>query len=287
MAQIFDRSSNALARMSLVLTGLIVIALGVTLDQLQRSPWVTRQGQRAEQPVPFSHRHHVEGLGLQCQYCHTTVEKSSYAGIPPTRTCMNCHAQIWTNAQLLEPVRHSWATGESIPWIKVHDLPDFVYFSHEIHVNKGIGCASCHGRVDEMPLMYAQNTLQMEWCLNCHRNPAKNLRPTSQIYNMAWEGPTTDHPVWCAAADGKAGVPTAQSVNCTTRNPGGADAEMASLELPATGAKGLAGDVAAAVPEVAPVYQKFTSQEDLGKFLVVHYKIRPPKDLSSCEVCHR
>jgi hypothetical protein len=105
MAQIFDRSSNALARASLVLTGLIVIALGVTLDQLQRSPWVTRQGQRPDQPVPFSHKHHVQGLGLQCQYCHTTVEKSSYAGIPPTKTCMNCHAQIWTNAQLLEPVR--------------------------------------------------------------------------------------------------------------------------------------------------------------------------------------
>ena len=159
MAQIFDRSSNALARASLVLTGLIVIALGVTLDQLQRSPWVTRQGQRPDQPVPFSHKHHVQGLGLQCQYCHTTVEKSSYAGIPPTKTCMNCHAQIWTNAQLLEPVRESWATGQSLPWTKVHDLPDYVFFNHEIHVNKGIGCASCHGRVDQMPLMYAQNTL--------------------------------------------------------------------------------------------------------------------------------
>jgi hypothetical protein len=148
MAQVFDRSSNALARASLVLTGLIVIALGVALDQLQRSPWVTRQGQRPDQPVPFSHKHHVEGLGLQCQYCHTSVEKSSYAGIPPTKTCINCHSQIWTNAQLLEPVRQSWATGESIQWIKVHDLPDYVYFNHEIHVNKGIGCASCHGRVD-------------------------------------------------------------------------------------------------------------------------------------------
>ncbi len=172
MAQVFDRNSNALARASLVLTGLIVIALGVTLDQLQRSPWVTRQGQRADQPIPFSHKHHVEGLGLQCQYCHTTVEVSSYAGIPPTKTCMNCHAQIWTNAALLEPVRQSWATGQSIQWIKVHDLPDFVYFNHSIHVNKGIGCASCHGRVDEMPLMYMENSLQMEWCLNCHRNPA-------------------------------------------------------------------------------------------------------------------
>ncbi len=159
MAQIFDRSSNALARASLVLTGLIVIALGVTLDQLQRSPWVTRQGQRPDQPVPFSHKHHVQGLGLQCQYCHVTVEKSSYAGIPPTKTCINCHAQIWTNAQLLEPVRESWATGQSLPWIKVHDLPDYVYFSHEIHVHKGVGCASCHGRVDQMPLMYAENTL--------------------------------------------------------------------------------------------------------------------------------
>ena len=198
MAQVFDRSSNALARASLVLSGLIVIAVGLGLDQLQRSPWVTRQGQRPDQPVPFSHKHHVEGLGLQCQYCHTSVEKSSYAGIPPTKTCINCHAQIWTNAELLEPVRHSWATGESIQWIRVHDLPDYVYFNHQIHVNKGIGCASCHGRVDEMPLMYQQNSLQMEWCLNCHRNPAQNLRPTSEIYNMAWNGPSSDKPVWCA-----------------------------------------------------------------------------------------
>jgi cytochrome c7-like protein len=288
MAQIFDRSSNALARASLVLTGLIVIALGVTLDQLQRSPWVTRQGQRADQPVPFSHKHHVQGLGLQCQYCHTTVEKSSYAGIPPTRTCMNCHAQIWTNAQLLEPVRQSWYTGESIPWIKVHDLPDFVFFSHEIHVNKGIGCESCHGKVDEMPLMYEQNTLQMEWCLDCHRNPAKNLRPTSQVYNMDWEAPSGDRPVWCAATDDKAGVPTAQSVSCTKNDPGSAGAEVASLRLPALGAKSLAGDVAAAaMPAAAPTYQKFINQEALGLFLVDHYKIRTPKDLTSCEVCHR
>ena len=220
MAQIFDRSSNALARASLVLTGLIVIALGVTLDELQRSPWVTRQGQRPDQPVPFSHKHHVQGLGLQCQYCHTTVENSSYAGIPPTKTCMNCHAQIWTNAQLLEPVRQSWITGQSLAWTKVHDLPDYVYFSHEIHVHKGIGCASCHGRVDQMPLMYAENTLQMEWCLDCHRNPAKNLRPTSEIYNNAWEKPAEDRPVWCVAGgkghEEMSGVPTAQGVSCTT-----------------------------------------------------------------------
>jgi len=287
MAQIFDRSSNALARMSLVLTGLIVIALGVTLDELQRSPWVTRQGQRPEQPVPFSHKHHVQGLGLQCQYCHVTVEKSSYAGIPPTKTCMNCHAQIWTNAQLLEPVRNSWATGQSLVWTKVHDLPDFAYFSHEIHVNKGLGCSTCHGRVDQMPLMYAQNTLQMEWCLDCHRNPAKNLRPTQQIYNMAWEGPKEDRPVWCAVSDDKTGTPTAQSVNCTTNDPSGSGAEMASLELPLRSGKGFASDVAGATLPTPVSYKKFTGQMELGHFLEKQYHIRTPRDLTSCEVCHR
>jgi hypothetical protein len=293
MPQIFDRSSNALARMSLVLTGLIVIALGVTLDQLQRSPWVTRQGQRPDQPVPFSHKHHVQGLGLQCQYCHTTVEKSSYAGIPPTKTCINCHAQIWTNAQLLEPVRNSWATGESIPWIKVHDLPDYVYFNHSIHVNKGIGCASCHGRVDQMPLMYEQNTLQMEWCLDCHRNPAKNLRPTSEIYNMAWESPAEDRPVWCSAAGVNAGVPTAASVSCTTQDPAASPAGLASLTEPhlmqtaALMSDAGAGVTALGQAHPAGEYRKFTGQEELGHFLLDSYKIRTPKDLTSCEVCHR
>src|SRR5271169_5985414 len=195
MAQVFDRSSNALARFSLVLTGVIVIALGVTLDQLQRSPWVTRQGQRPDQPVPFSHKHHVEGLGLQCQYCHTSVEKSSYAGIPPTKTCMNCHAQIWTNAQLLEPVRASYRSGESLQWTRVNQLPDFVYFNHSIHINKGVGCNTCHGPVDQMPLMYQQETLQMEWCLNCHRAPEKNLRPRDQVFNMRYQQPTSANPV--------------------------------------------------------------------------------------------
>ncbi|HTJ29611.1 MAG TPA: cytochrome c3 family protein [Acidobacteriaceae bacterium] len=284
MAQIFDRSSNALARMSLVLTGLIVIALGVTLDQLQRSPWVTRQGQRPDQPVPFSHKHHVQGLGLQCQYCHVSVEKSSYAGIPPTKTCINCHAQIWTNAALLEPVRHSWATGESLVWTKVHDLPDYVYFNHSIHVNKGLGCSSCHGRVDQMPLMYQQNTLQMEWCLNCHRDPAKNLRPASEVYNMAWEGPSSEKPVWCAVKESKAGTPTAQSVECVSKDPEGSSegqVEPASLNTSSM-------MMMAAKPAAPPLsYAKFTSQRALGNFLIDNYHIRKPNELSSCEVCHR
>jgi hypothetical protein len=302
MAQVFDRSSNALARASLVLTGLIVIALGVGLNSLQRSPWVTRQGQRPDQPVPFSHKHHVEGLGLQCQYCHTQVEKAAYAGIPPTKTCINCHAQIWTNAELLEPVRHSWATGESIAWIRVHDLPDYVYFNHEIHVNKGIGCASCHGRVDQMPLMYQQNSLQMEWCLNCHRNPAVNLRPTSEIYNMAWSGPSKDKPVWCAEQPNKnvngtgLRTPTAQGLTCTTAPPPGQSVNEAMLQVSTgLGAIQYDGNTATNAPPaqqgVVPAseltYQKFTSQQDLGKYLTAQYHIRTPNELSSCEVCHR
>ena len=304
MAQVFDRTSNALARFSLVITGVIVIALGVTLDNLQRSPWVTRQGQRPDQPVPFSHKHHVVGLGLQCQYCHTSVEKSSYAGIPPTKTCINCHSQIWTNAQLLEPVRQSWATGASIQWIKVHDLPDYVYFNHSVHVNKGIGCASCHGRVDQMPLMYQQNTLQMEWCLNCHRNPGVNLRPTSEIYNMAWAGPSSDKPVWCKDQD--ASRPTAQNVACTTSNPAGDEPQVAFLQgTPQMGSeKANSGTMSGPLPmsgkdetvtDGAPMgamaipasYHKFTSQSDLGRYLTDQYHIRTPEQLSSCETCHR
>jgi hypothetical protein len=166
-------------------------------------------------------------------------------------------------------VRQSWATGESVQWIKVHDLPDFVYFNHEIHVNKGIGCASCHGRVDLMPLMYEENTLQMEWCLTCHRNPKANLRPTSEIYNMAWEGPSSDKPVWCG--DTGKGGPTAQSVACTTKDPASADSGGAKL--------------VAASYSGTPI--KFTSQDALGLYLTDKYHIRPPNELQSCEVCHR
>src|ERR1700756_2386850 len=285
--QIFHRSTNTLSRASIYGAVFIIAGIGWAMMQFQRSPYITYAGVVKPQPVPFSHQHHVTGLGIDCRYCHTSVEQSSFAGIPPTKTCMNCHAQIWTNAALLQPVRESWATGQSLPWIKVHDLPDYVYFSHEIHVNKGLGCVSCHGRVDQMPLMYAQNTLQMEWCLDCHRNPAKNLRPTSQLYNMAWEAPAFDRPVWCATSDAKSGVPTAQSVNCVTRDPGVANPEVASLDLPAREAKGVASDVSAAKLPASLTYHKFTSQDELGHFLEKQYKIRTPRELTSCEVCHR
>jgi len=252
-----------------------------------RSPLYTQQQDPIDQPVQFDHRHHVGDEGIDCRYCHTSVEKSAFAGIPPTKTCMNCHAQIWTNAALLEPVRKSWATGESLVWTKVHDLPDYVYFNHSIHVNKGLGCASCHGRVDLMPLMYQQNTLQMEWCLNCHRNPAVNLRPVSEIYNMAWAGPSSDKPVWCAST--VKGGATAQNVSCTTTNPGDSGPEVASLEgAPEGPGKTKAATLNPLMGVKLPAsYQKFTSQDDLGKFLTAQCHIRRPDELSSCETCHR
>jgi Cytochrome c7 and related cytochrome c len=186
-------------------------------------------------------------------------------------------------------VRNSWATGDSIPWIKIHDLPDFVYFNHEIHVNKGIGCSSCHGRVDLMPLMYQQNTLQMEWCLNCHRNPGKNLRPTSQIYNMAWDGPSSGKPVWCGSAGLKDGVPTAQTVSCTTTDPSSAGAQVAALNLLPPGIHGqtTASDAPGMTIPAGLHYTKFTDQDALGKYLTQEYHIRTPQELSSCETCHR
>ena len=186
MAQIFHRSTNTLSRVTIF--GAVFIAGFVlwVIGGIVRSPFATGQGIHLEQPVPFSHEHHVSGLGIDCRYCHTAVETSPFAGIPPTATCMNCHAQIWTNASMLEPVRASYATNTPLRWQRVHRLPDYVHFNHSIHVAKGIGCSSCHGRIDKMPLTYQYAPLTMQWCLECHRNPAKYVRPKDQVFNMAY-----------------------------------------------------------------------------------------------------
>jgi hypothetical protein len=186
MSQIFKPSTNTLARVSMFGSLFFLAILAWVLVTLNRSSLATRQDIVLQQPVPFSHDHHVAGLGIGCLYCHTTVEESSFAGIPPSATCMNCHKLIWKESPMLEPVRESFRTGQPIEWTRVHDLPDFVYFDHSIHVAKGIGCASCHGRVDQMPLMYQAASLQMEWCLECHRAPEKFIRPRAEIYNMEW-----------------------------------------------------------------------------------------------------
>ena len=189
MAQVFHRSTNTLSKLSIFGAAfLAAFALYVILE-VNRSGYVTRAGEVRDQPIPFSHQHHVGGLGIDCRYCHTSVEVSASAGLPPTRTCMNCHSQIWSQSPMLEPVRASFRDGESIEWVRVHDLPDFVYFDHSAHVNRGVGCTTCHGRVDRMPLMYQEKSLQMEWCLDCHRQPQKYVRPQSEVYNPRWIPP--------------------------------------------------------------------------------------------------
>jgi hypothetical protein len=186
MSQIFRHSTNTFARITIFGAVFFLGFVAWVVTELSRSSYATRAEQAREQPVPFSHAHHVGGMGLDCRYCHTSVEKSSFAGVPPTKTCMNCHSQIWLTSPTLEPVRASFRTNESIRWTRVYDLPDFVYFNHSIHVNKGVGCESCHGRVDKMPLTWQNPSLQMEWCLQCHRAPEKVLRPREYITTMGY-----------------------------------------------------------------------------------------------------
>lgn len=187
MSQIFKPSTNTLAKVTLFGAIFILLVSVWILVSLNRSAYATRQTIIRAQPVPFSHDHHTEAMGISCLYCHTSVEESAFAGIPPTATCMNCHKLIWNDSPMLEPVRESLRTGEPIRWARVNDLPDFVYFNHSIHIAKGMGCVSCHGRVDKMPLLRQAVSLQMEWCLDCHRSPQDFVRPRSEIYNMEWE----------------------------------------------------------------------------------------------------
>ena len=253
--QIFHRSTNTISRATIFGAVFVIAALFWAMAEIQRSPYVTYSGVVKPQPVAFSHQHHVTGLGIDCRYCHTSVENSKFAGIPPTKTCMNCHSEIWTNADILEPVRASYRNNTPIWWTKLHDLPDYVYFNHEIHINKGIGCVSCHGPIDEMPLTYAHASLQMEWCLDCHRNPAKNIRPRGDpIFNLGWKGPSSDHPVYCEQGSG----------NC-------------SLEGPYYQVTG----------QQMQHPQKFIDQMSMGKYLVAQYHIRTPNEIQSCETCHR
>jgi len=190
MAQIFHRSTNTISRVS-VFGGIgIIVVLVTTLAAINRSSYVTEVGVARSQPVQFSHKHHVSDDGIDCRYCHTSVEESSFAGIPSTKICMSCHTQIWAESPILAPVRESFRTGKSLEWTRVHNLPGFVYFDHSIHVHKGVGCTTCHGRVDQMPLMWRENTLYMEWCLECHRNPEQFVRPREQVFNMDWQPPS-------------------------------------------------------------------------------------------------
>lgn len=216
MAQVFGHNADLMLR-----GGLIVLLVGasaiVAVAIIRVSLPARSQVERVVvQPVPFSHQHHVGGLGIGCRYCHTSVEQSSAAGMPETTTCMSCHSQLWTNAPLLEPVRESLRTGEPIRWQRVHDLADFVYFNHSIHVAKGVGCETCHGRVDRMPLISQAKPLTMSWCLDCHRAPERHLRPRDKVFAMGWTPPQgLDREAYGARLAREYGIDRERLTNCS------------------------------------------------------------------------
>jgi hypothetical protein len=186
-ATLFPPWTNTVIRVVLVSLGLGAGGAIAFLWLYVRTPYFTAQNEPITQPIEFDHRHHVADDGIDCRYCHTTVDKAPSAGYPSSETCMNCHAQLWNQSGLLEPVRRSYFTDTSLEWKRVHDLPDHVYFNHSIHVNKGVGCVTCHGRVDEMPEIMRKSPLTMGWCIECHRDPTPNLRPKEFITSMTWQ----------------------------------------------------------------------------------------------------
>jgi hypothetical protein len=189
MPQIFRPYADTVARVVL-LTIVVAPFVGIVFAYcIARSEYVTDQSITLDQPIPFSHQHHVGGLGLDCRYCHAGVETSAVAGVPPTHTCMTCHSQLYAQTAMLAPVRASLADGQPIHWSKVNKLPDYVYFDHSIHIAKGVGCSTCHGAVDHMPLMRQAAPLTMGWCLDCHRDPVPNLRPAAAVFDPDWTAP--------------------------------------------------------------------------------------------------
>lgn len=189
MPQIFPRSANAGARASIIGTLLLLVGALLFLDTFSRSNYQTHQSIIREQPVQFSHARHVAGNGIDCRYCHSSVEESNFAGIPPVETCMTCHSQVLKEAPILAPVRTAFNGGTPLEWIRVHDVGDFVYFNHSIHVNKGVGCVTCHGPIEKMALTWQENTLQMQWCLDCHRDPGQFLRPKDRVFDVDYKAP--------------------------------------------------------------------------------------------------
>ena len=259
MPQLFPKSSNFLARLSIIGGFAALATLGALWYGLNRSGWMTNAYSDRPQPVQFSHKHHVGDDGIDCRYCHTNVEVGASAGLPPTQTCMNCHSQIWSDSPYLEPVRESWRTGKAIQWVKVHDLPDYTYFNHSIHVNKGVGCSTCHGNIANMPLVFQQAPLQMQWCLECHRNPERFVRPKDRITAMdedplkgGWPQENKDY-IYTAAA------------HEANKEVHGAEAEKPAAEHGAHGPSTL----------------------DVGRELVKQNKIQGANLMTSCSTCHR
>jgi len=260
MPQIFPKALNPVARALILGVPVMAVSTGIGLAAWFRSSYATGVNETPPQPVAFSHAHHVGQLGIDCRYCHTTVENSHFANVPPTKTCMNCHQQIWQGADLLEPVRTSYKTDTPIAWNRVYNLPHYAYFNHSIHVAKGVGCVSCHGRLDQMNLTMQATTLLMEWCINCHREPEKNLRPLSEVTSMTW-------------TPGR-------------KAPDGSDAVFTRADLPHHGrlldAHGHATGDSPLLGQKRP-----TSQRELGELLKKEYHVRDAVTMTSCSMCHR
>lgn len=187
MAQIFNKSANNIAKISMIVVAVLGGVAFFAYTLIARSSYLTGRYLEVQQPVQFSHKHHVGDDGIDCRYCHQSVETTASAGMPPTQTCMNCHSQIWADSPYLEPVRASYRDNKPIEWERVHKLPGYAYFNHSIHVAKGVGCSTCHGQIDNMPAVFQENTLQMEWCIACHRAPEQFIRPKSEVFNMQWQ----------------------------------------------------------------------------------------------------
>lgn len=215
MAQIFHPSTNAIAKATIFGAVFVLVAIAWAGSIIARSSYVSQVDVVRDQPVPFSHEHHVTGLGLDCRYCHYTVERSSFAGMPATEVCMGCHSQIWRESPMLAPVRDSLRTGKPLKWTRVTDLPDFVYFDHSIHIAKGIGCQSCHGRVDQMPLMRKAHAMHMEWCLECHRHPEVNVRPQEKVFRFVSDAEQVELRALGEALVKQHGVAVQQLTNCS------------------------------------------------------------------------
>lgn len=214
MANLFSPDADGLLRSVLLALAAAIVVGSATGALLVRSPAYTGKDLNVAQPVPFSHLHHVGDDGLDCRYCHTSVETSAFAGLPSTRTCMTCHSQLFTDAEVLAPVRRSLADGEPLRWQRVHRLPDYVYFDHSVHVSNGVGCTTCHGQVDEMPLMHKAESMTMEWCLSCHRDPAAFLREPDDVFSARWT-PRADQEAKGHALMARYGIDPTTMTDCT------------------------------------------------------------------------
>jgi NAD-dependent SIR2 family protein deacetylase len=211
----FSPRANAYVRLIGLGVAAVLVLGAAVVFQTSLTPWVNSEEVYVNQPVPFSHKHHVSGLGIDCRYCHTSVQNSSSAGMPPTQTCMSCHSQVWTESEMLKPVRRSLKNDEPIQWNRVYDVPDYVYFNHSIHTNSGVACETCHGRVDQMPLMYEAEQMYMQWCLDCHRQPEKYLRPQKYIYAFGYDLPDETQRTVGARLVEEYGIRKDQLTNCS------------------------------------------------------------------------